>query len=138
MMEIKLDYGAFPPERAHSTDAGLDLRSPDDYLIGQMASVCIPTGVHIKLPPGTYGRIASKSGLMTKYGIVTDGTIDEGYTGQIVVWLHNTGMKPYSIERGDKIAQLIVQPCLYEPVELVDDLGDETERGENGFGSTGR
>lgn len=69
---------------------------------------------------------------------MTDGTIDEGYTGQIVVWLHNTGMKPYSIERGDKIAQFIVQPCLYEPVELVDDLGDETERGENGFGSTGR
>jgi len=137
-MNIKLDEGAFLPTRAHPTDAGLDLRSPESVYIEARQSVTIRTGVHIKLPPNTYGRIASKSGLMVHHGILTDGTIDEGYTGQIVVWLHNTGMKPYSIERGDKIAQLIVQPCLYEPVELVDDLWDETERGENGFGSTGR
>lgn len=137
MMEIKLDYGAFPPKRAHSTDAGLDLRSPESVYIEAWQSVTIRTGVHIKLPPNTYGRIASKSGLMVHHGIRTDGTIDEPYRGEICVCLFNESDAGYYIEKGDKIAQLIVQPCEYVDVNVVDVL-DETDRGDGGFGSTGK
>lgn len=136
-MEIKLDYGAFPPERAHSTDAGLDLRSPESVYIEARQSVTIRTGVHIKLPPNTYGRIASRSGLMVHHGILTDGTVDEGFSGEICVCLFNLSDAGYYIEKGDKIAQLIVSPCKYVDVEVVDVI-DGGERGENGFGSTGR
>lgn len=136
-MEIKLDNYAFMPHRAHPTDAGLDLRSPESVYIEARQSVTIRTGVHIKLPPNTYGRIASKSGLMVHHGIRTDGTIDEPYRGEICVCLFNDSDAGYYIEKGDKIAQLIVQPCEYVDVNVVDVL-DETDRGDSGFGSTGR
>ena len=136
-MKIKLDKHAFLPERAHPTDAGLDLKSPEAVCIEARRSVTIRTGVHVALPPNTYGRIASKSGLMVHHGIRTDGTIDEPYRGEICVCLFNDGDAAYLVKRGDKIAQLIVQPCRYEGVEIVDKL-DETDRGENGFGSTGK
>lgn len=137
MMEIKLDNYAFMPHRAHPTDAGLDLRSPENIYLKARQSVTIRTGVHIKLPPNTYGRIASKSGLMVHHGIRTDGTIDEPYRGEICVCLFNDSDAGYYIEKGDKIAQLIVQPCEYVDVNVVDVL-DETDRGDGGFGSTGR
>lgn len=137
MMDIKLDEGAFLLTRAHPTDAGLDLRSPESVYIEARQSATIRTGVHIKLPPNTYGRIASKSGLMVHHGIRTDGTIDEPYRGEICVCLFNESDAGYYVERGDKIAQLIVCPCLYVDVETVDEL-DETDRGIGGFGSTGR
>lgn len=136
-MEIKLDNYAFMPHRAHPTDAGLDLRSPESVYIEARQSVTIRTGVHIKLPPNTYGRIASKSGLMVHHGIRTDGTIDEPYRGEICVCLFNDSDAGYYIEKGDKIAQLIVQPCEYVDVNVVDVL-DETDRGDGGFGSTGK
>lgn len=136
-MNIKLDEGAFLPTRAHPTDAGLDLRSPESVYIEARQSVTIRTGVHIKLPPNTYGRIASKSGLMVHHGILTDGTVDEGFSGEICVCLFNLSDAGYYIERGDKIAQLIVQPCQYVTVETVDKIHGG-ERGENGFGSTGK
>lgn len=137
-MKIKLDPQAFPPERAHPTDAGLDLKSPAKTLIPAHAYCSIPTGVHVQLPEGTAGLVKSKSGLMTRHGIVTDGLIDEGYRGEIVVWLCNTGAEAYLVERGDKIAQLVVVPVLCEPVELTEELDMDTERGTDGFGSTGR
>lgn len=137
MMDIKLDNYAFMPHRAHPTDAGLDLRSPESVYIEARQSVTIRTGVHIKLPPNTYGRIASKSGLMVHHGIRTDGTIDEPYRGEICVCLFNDSDAGYYIEKGDKIAQLIVQPCEYVDMNVVDVL-DETDRGDGGFGSTGR
>lgn len=137
MMDIKLDNYAFMPQRAHPTDAGLDLRSTENIYLKARQSVTIRTGVHIKLPPNTYGRIASKSGLMVHHGIRTDGTIDEPYRGEICVCLFNDSDAGYYIERGDKIAQLIVQPCEYVDVNVVDVL-DETDRGDGGFGSTGK
>ena len=136
-MNIKLDEGSFLPSRAHPTDAGLDLRSPESVYIEARQSVTIRTGVHIKLPPNTYGRIASKSGLMVHHGILTDGTVDEGFSGEICVCLFNLSDAGYYIERGDKIAQLIVSPCQYVEVNVVDEI-EGGERGENGFGSTGR
>lgn len=137
-MKVKLDPGAYMPTRAHSTDAGLDLRAPTDFYIPIHGSAVIDTGVHINLPPCTYGKIESKSGLNVNHNIVAcGGVIDEGYTGSIRVKLYNLGQDGYQFREGDKIAQLIIQPCFYEEIHLVDHL-DESERGANGFGSTGR
>lgn len=137
-MKVKLDPGAYMPQRAHPTDAGLDLRSINGTFIPPYDSAVFDTGVHIELPPGYYGKIESKSGLNIFNSIVScGGVIDEGYTGSIRVKLYNLSGKKYQINAGDKIAQLIIQPYSAPTLELVDEL-DETERGDNGFGSTGR
>ena len=136
-MRIKLDNGAYKPTRAHATDAGLDLYSPTRTLVAPFGSVIIDTGVHVELPPGTVGLIKSKSGLMTKHGITSDGTIDEDYRGSIRVMLFNNSRDFYTVEKGDKISQLVVMPIYRPDVELVEHLTD-TERGEKGFGSSGR
>lgn len=137
-MKVKLDAGAIMPTRAHETDAGLDLYTREIAVIKAGESHVFDTGVHIQLPHGTYGEIQSKSGLNIKNDIVScGGTIDEGYTGSICVKLYNLGGYPYFFNAGDKIAQLVIQPCLYETCELAESL-DESERGDCGFGSTGR
>lgn len=136
-MKIKLDKGAIAPTRAHDTDAGLDLYSPIEINIPSGWSRYINTGVHIQLPHGTAGLIVSKSGLNVIHGITSTGLIDEGYTGAIRVRLYNKSPEDYQIHIGDKISQLVVIPVLYEPVEIVDSI-EGGERGDNGFGSTGR
>lgn len=136
-MKIKLDRGAFVPERAHDTDAGADLRSPIDVVVPASGSQVINTGVHIQLPHGYVGMLKSKSGLNVKHDITSEGVIDEGYTGEIMVKLYNNGDEPYRIERGDKITQLVIVPCEYVDFEVVENL-DDSERGDGGFGSTGK
>ena len=152
-MKIKLDAGAYLPTRAHPTDAGLDLYSTKEKVIfpvyttlcrGREVIEVVPnyetfdTGVHIALPHGYYGKIESKSGLNVNHSVVScGGVIDEGYTGSIKVKIYNFGLKPYEVHVGDKIAQLIIQPYEVPDMEVVTEL-DETDRGNNGFGSTGR
>ena len=136
-MKIKLDRGAFVPTRAHDTDAGADLRSPIDTIVPARGSRVIDTGVRIQLPHGYVGMLKSKSGLHVKHDITSEGVIDEGYTGAIKVKLYNHGDEDHVIERGDKITQLVIVPCEYVQFDLVDDLED-SERGSDGFGSTGR
>ena len=136
-MKVKLDELAYMPERAHATDAGADLRTPHDEIVPAKGSVVIDTGVHIELPPNTVGMLKSKSGLNVKYGITSEGVIDVGYTGSIAVKLYNHSDKPYELKAGDKISQLVVMPILTPSFELVDEL-EATERGNGGFGSTGR
>lgn len=152
-MKIKLDQGAKMPTRAHDTDAGLDLYARDTKTIHPYGTrtpyhsggfTALPnravfdTGVHIELPRGYYGKIESKSGLNVKHDIVScGGVIDEGYTGSIAVKLYNLGMEHYTIHAGDKIAQLVIMPYAAPEMELVNELED-TERGDSGFGSTGR
>lgn len=137
-MKVMLDKGAVMPTRAHETDAGLDLYCREKKKLWARQSVVFDTGVHIELPHGFYGKIESKSGLNIKHGVVSlGGVIDEGYTGSIVVKLYNCGTESYNFERGDKIAQLIIQPYLAPEMELVKQL-EETDRGEAGFGSSGR
>ncbi len=139
-MRIALDPGAYLPERAHPTDAGLDLRTPIRVVLWPMESVAIDTGVHIELPHGFFGKIESKSGLNVNHNIVScGGVIDEGYTGSIVVKLYNLGWDLYIFEAGDKLAQLIIQPYAASEMYLVA-LGDfdDTERGAGGFGSSGK
>lgn len=136
-MRIKLDEKAIMPTRAHETDAGLDLYSPKDATIPPRGAVCIDTGVHIELPINTVGMVKSKSGLNVKHGITSEGVIDVGYTGSIRVKLYNHSNEYYTINAGDKISQLVILPILTPTLELVDEL-NETERGDGGFGSTGR
>jgi len=136
-MKIKLDKDAFMPVRAHDTDAGADLRSPIDTVIPAMGARVIDTGVHIQLPHGYVGMLKSKSGLNVKHGITSEGVIDEGYTGELIVKLYNHGSSAYTVHEGDKITQLVVIPVAYEPLEVVDSL-DDSERGDDGFGSTGK
>ena len=137
-MKILLEPTAFMPVRSHETDAGLDLRSRLNTLIPAHGSAEFDTGVHIELPHGWYGKIESKSGLNTKHDIVScGGVIDEGYTGSIAVKLYNLSNKEYEVFPGDKIAQLVVMPYLAPELEVVSQL-NETERGDAGFGSTGR
>lgn len=136
-MKIVLDEKALMPERAHETDAGLDLKSTVTVLIPKGGSETIDTGVHIALPSGTVGLIKSRSGLNVKYGIQSEGVIDEGYTGSIRVKLYNHGPQPYMVQRGEKISQLVILPCVKPELEVVGSLTG-TERGNGGFGSTGR
>lgn len=136
-MRIKLDEGAFMPERGHATDAGLDLKTPISVCIPARGSMTINTGVHVELPCKTVGFLKSKSGLNVKYNITSDGVIDEGYTGAIVAKLYNHGYSDVVLERGQKITQLVVLPVEIPVLEVVDEL-TATERGNNGFGSTGK
>ena len=136
-MKIMLDDNAIMPERAHSTDAGLDLKTPVDVVIPSRCSATINTGIHVELPPNTVGMLKSKSGLNVKHGITSEGVIDVGYTGSIVAKLYNNGDELVEFKRGDKITQLVILPVIIPEVEVVDSL-DETERGNNGFGSSGR
>lgn len=136
-MKIKLDPGAKMPTRAHSTDAGLDIYSMETVIVPAKKSVTLDTGVHIELPAGTVGMLKSKSGLNVNHGIVSEGVIDVGYTGSIRVKLYNHSGYDYKVWAGDKISQLVIMPILTPELELVDEL-EETERGANGFGSSGK
>ena len=141
-VKVMLDPGAKMPTRAHENDAGLDLYSTVDTVLPVMSactdgSVRIDTGVHIEIPEGYVGMIKSKSGLNVNNGVTSEGVIDSGYTGSIMVKLYNHGKNPVKIVKGQKISQLVLLPIITPDLELVDSLED-TERGAGGFGSTGK
>lgn len=136
-MKVKLDPGAYMPERAHDLDAGYDLRTPSAFTIRPHDSTLIDSGIHVQIPAGYVGFLKSKSGLNVKNSIVGEGVVDAGYTGSIRVKLYNNGIKQRFFCKGDKIIQLVLLPIFTPDLEQVDDL-EETERGDAGFGSTGR
>ena len=136
-MKIKLDPGAIQPTRAHDIDAGLDLYALEDRIIEAKGDATFKTGVHVQLPHGCAGLLVSKSGLNVKHGITSTGLIDEGYSGEITVKLYNHGPSSHVVRAGDNISQFVIIPVRYEPVEIVDSISGG-ERGDNGFGSTGR
>ena len=136
-MKIKVDEGGFVPLRAHDTDAGLDLRTPVDVTVPAHGSVVVDTLTHVELPHGCAGLLVSKSAPNVRDCITSTGLIDEGYTGSIVVRLYNSGGSTVHFMTGSKVTQLVVIPVLYERVELVDSI-DGGERGDDGFGSTGK
>ena len=136
-MKILLEADAIMPTRAHDDDAGLDLFSPIDVYIYPHSRETIDTGVHLEIPKGYVGLLTSKSGLMRNYGITTRGTIDCGYTGSISAIVFNDSPNTHHFRRGDKLTQLVIVPCITPELELADKLED-TERGDSGFGSTGR
>lgn len=139
-MKVKLDPGAYMPERAHREDAGYDLRSPISCAVRHLEPCVIDTGVHIEIPQGYVGMLKSKSGLNVRHDLTGEGVIDSGYSGSIRVKLYNNGLDSYEIRRGDKIIQLVLLPIITPELELVSSLDEfiSSERGSNGFGSTGR
>ena len=136
-IKVMLDDGAYMPERAHELDAGYDIRTPENFPVYARASHTIDTGVHVQIPKGYVGFLKSKSGLNVNYGITGEGVIDAGYTGSIKVKLYCNSRSGHAFLRGDKIIQLVVLPIITPELEQVSSL-EETERGNSGFGSTGR
>lgn len=136
-MKIILDNGAKMPTKAHRADAGFDLYSRETVIVSAKESATFDTGVHMQIPEGFVGFLKSKSGLNVKHGITSEGVIDSGYTGSIVVKLYNHSAKDYKIQIGDKISQIVLLPIAMTDLELVKDF-ENSERGNNGFGSSGR
>ena len=127
------------PSYAHKGDSGVDLYAADDYVLKPMERKLMPTGIKIGMPLGYEAQVRPKSGLAVEHGIShvnCIGTIDSGYRGEIKVPLINLGDKPYKIEKGKKIGQMVFAKVEEAVFEETDDLG-ETSRGEKGFGSTG-
>ncbi|MDR1779042.1 MAG: dUTP diphosphatase [Clostridiales Family XIII bacterium] len=138
---ITMEQGVSLPLYETMGAAGMDLRAhlPADLTLAPMDRVAVPTGLRIALPPGTEAQIRARSGLALKHGITMAngvGTIDCDYRGEILVALINLGTEPFTIRDGDRIAQMIV--ARYEPVSwVVAETLPDTDRGEQGFGSTG-
>lgn len=135
----KLDPESIIPKYAHVDDAGMDLFSLDEVVINRNQRVQIPTGIAMEIPNGFVGLIWDKSGLSHKYGLKTlGGVIDSGYRGEIKVGIINLGDEDYKIGKGDKIAQMIIQQKTAVEIIEVGELDSNSQRGEGGFGSTGK
>lgn len=133
----KVSESAIVPQRATENSIGYDLYSDETIRIKSGCRALISTGVAIKTPKGTYGRIAPRSGLALRHGIdVGAGVIDPDYTGEVAVVLFNFGNYDFSISHGDRIAQLILEKAEIVPVQLVENIAN-TSRGNRGFGSSG-
>lgn len=133
-----LSSDATLPTRATLGSAGYDLYSPDSGTIHPMQRLLLPLHISIQLPVGTYGQIASRSGLALKYGIqVGAGVIDEDYRGNVGVLLFNVSDKPFVYQKGDRVAQLIVKSYESPTIQQVEQL-EESKRGDGGFGSSGK
>ena len=136
---LKAEPG-FEPTYAKPGDAGADLRSTQDAVIAAGQRLLLKTGVSIALPAGYVGLVHPRSGLAAKHGITVlnaPGTVDAGYRGEIMVTLLNTSDEEFVVARGDRIAQLVIQRYEHARFVAVEEL-PESERGESGFGSTGK
>ena len=136
----RLDAGLPLPSYALDGDAGMDLRSAVDLVLAPGERARIPTGLALAIPEGYAGFVQPRSGLAARTGlgfVNSPGLIDAGYRGEIqIVAINLDGREPIEIRRGDKIAQLVIQPVLRVQVAEVDEL-PASERGAGGFGSTG-
>lgn len=137
---VRLDPDAPTPAIAHAGDAGYDLTSTVDLVLEPGMRALVPTGLAMSIPEGFAGFVQPRSGLAVKHGVSivnSPGLIDSHYRGEIKVVLVNLDPeKPFSVNRGDKICQLVFQRVEQARFEQVEQL-DDTERGEGGFGSTG-
>lgn len=137
---LKLSPEATVPQYAHKDDSGMDLFAINDLVLKSGEHKLVKTGISIELPENTEAQIRPRSGMALKNGITvlnTPGTIDEGYRGEIGIILINHSKEDFQITKGMKIAQMVIMPVLKPKVIVVDKLS-ETERGEGGFGSTGK
>ncbi|MBB6624422.1 dUTP diphosphatase [Clostridium gasigenes] len=135
----RIHKDAILPRSAHSGDAGLDLYSVENIVITPGESALIKTGIKIELPEQTEAQVRPRSGLALKFGITvlnTPGTIDEGYRGEVGVILINHSKNSFTVEKGMKIAQMVVKPVWKVDIIEVEKLSS-SERAEGGFGSTG-
>lgn len=134
----KVHPEAMVPAYAHPNDAGMDLYSAEEITLNPGQVVRIKTGIAVEIPDGYVGLCWDRSGLSTNHSLKTvAGVIDAGYRGEILVGMINLGKEAYTFNKGDKIAQMLIQkiehPEIVESTELA-----ETARGEGGFGSTGK
>ncbi len=133
----KLHPHAILPRYAHPHDAGMDFFASETVTLQPNERKLIPTGIAMAIPPGYVGLLWDKSGMAANFGLKTmGGVIDSGYRGEIRIVIHNLSDKPYTFERGTKIAQMLIQPVEQKQLIEVKEL-DDTSRGEGGFGSTG-
>lgn len=136
-VKVSLDKGAYIPERAYHSDAGLDLRTPFSFIVPPKSRYAVDTGVHVEIPEGYVGFLKSKSGLNVNKGVLSEGVIDAGYSGSIVVCLYNQGDELVQFDEGSKITQLVILPVETPEVVIVNEI-ESLDRGSNGFGSTGK
>ena len=135
----KVHPDAVLPAYAHPGDAGMDVRSVEAVEIAPGARALVHTGLVMMLPPGWEAQVRPRSGLALKHGVTvlnTPGTIDAGYRGEVGVILANFGAEPFSVGKGDRIAQIVIAPVTAADIEEAE-VVDETDRGGGGFGSTG-
>ena len=131
---------ALLPVKAHADDAAFDLRSRSDILVPVNKSTLVPTGVFIELPVNYEAQVRPRSGLALKHNITltnSPGTIDAGYRGEVGVIMFNHGPEEFAVKRGDRIAQMVIAELPAVELETVAVLSS-SDRGEGGFGSTGR
>jgi dUTP pyrophosphatase len=140
-LEVKLLHpGAAVPARSRSGDAGYDLRAVEPFVLRPGERCLVPTGLAVALPPGVAGLVLPRSGLAAQFGVTcanSPGLVDPNYRGELRVVLVNLGREIYRGHAGDRIAQLLLVPFLTPELRVVDEL-PESERGEAGFGSSGR
>ena len=141
-IKIKLENGCenFCPKKAHPDDAGYDLCSRIDAVLEPLSGMAIPVGFAMELPSGYEAQIRPRSGLAAKHHITvtnSPGTVDANFRGEVKAILYNLGREPFSIQRGDRIAQMVI--CKLPEIELVEATElSETDRGSGGFGSSGK
>ena len=137
---LKLDSELPNPTHAHPGDGGVDLYARENVRLDPEAWTTVPTGIAVAIPEGYAGLVVPRSGLAARLGVGVvngPGLVDAGYRGEIKVILINHGPEPLELERGERIAQLVVVPVVDQEFVEVDEL-PESARGEGGFGSTGR
>ncbi len=135
----RLTPTAILPRYAHAGDAGMDLFADGAATLGPGGRAAIPTGLRVALPEGTEGQVRPRSGLALRHGVTVanaPGTIDAGFRGELKVLLINLGQESFAVERGMRIAQLVVAPVL-RPEVTEAPVDCATERGAGGFGSSG-
>ena len=135
----RINPAAQLPSYAHPGDAGMDVRSIEDVTLAPGARTLVHTGLVLMLPPDAEAQVRPRSGLALKHGVTvlnTPGTIDAGYRGEVGVILVNLGAEPFVVEKGMKIAQIVVSPVTQADIVEVAEV-DTTDRGAGGFGSTG-
>lgn len=139
----KINPLAYTPTKAHKEDAGYDLYAYTQQVIKPGQTVKVTTGIILEVPEGYYMQIVPRSGLSSKTALRipnSPGTVDSGYRGEIIVLLQNIATDPfeiYTVNRGDRIAQMILRKCYDYDLEETDCVS-ETDRGSNGFGSSGK
>lgn len=136
---LKSDPAAQLPTYAHPGDAGMDVRSIEELVLQPGARALVHTGLKMQLPDDAEAQVRPRSGLALKYGVTVlnaPGTIDAGYRGEVGVILVNLGQEPFHIEKGMRIAQIVISSVVHAEIEEADSL-DETVRSTGGFGSSG-
>ncbi len=140
LLECKILHpDAVIPNKKRFTDAGYDVSSVADYVLQGYGTISVDTGIALSAPPGYYYTVDGRSSLWSKGILPFRGIIDATYTGPLIVGLFNMTPNPYHIKKGDRIAQLILAPIIHADIRTVDEFSPRyNQRGNNGFGSSGR